>query len=43
MKEVQEMILEEKLNSKPNKRLIQYLQKLNKELVKKLIYKNYKK
>ena len=42
MKEVQELILKEKLKEKPNKRYIQWLQKLNQDILKSIILKNYK-
>jgi len=42
MKEVHELILKEKLKEKPNVRYIQWLQKLNKEILKDIILKNYK-
>ncbi len=42
MKEVHELILKEKLKEKPNVRYIQWLQKLNQEILKDIILKNYK-
>lgn len=43
MKEIHELILKEKLKEKPNKRFIQWLQKLNEDILKQIIVKNYKK
>jgi hypothetical protein len=43
MKEVHELILKEKLKEKPNVRYIQWLQKLNQEILKEIIIKNYTK
>jgi hypothetical protein len=43
MKEIHEMILNEKMKDKPNKRFIQWLQKLNQEILKQIILNNYKK
>ena len=43
MKEVQDTILKEKLKKDPDKRFIQWLQKLNHEILKDIIIKNYKK
>tara|TARA_R110000751_G_scaffold48529_4_gene108020 strand:- start:360 stop:491 length:132 start_codon:yes stop_codon:yes gene_type:complete len=42
MREVHEMILKEKMKPTPNRRFIQWLQKLNQEILKKIIIKNYK-
>tara|TARA_R100000908_G_C3750812_1_gene145436 strand:+ start:2055 stop:2186 length:132 start_codon:yes stop_codon:yes gene_type:complete len=43
MKEIHELILKEKLKNKPNKRFIQWLQKLNQDILKQIIINNYKK
>ncbi len=43
MKEIHEMILSEKMKDNPNKKFIQWLQKLNQEILKQIILKNYKK
>tara|TARA_R110002012_G_scaffold16404_4_gene63411 strand:+ start:12611 stop:12763 length:153 start_codon:yes stop_codon:yes gene_type:complete len=42
MKEVYELILLEKLKDQPNKKLIQYLQNLKIQILKKIIIDNYK-
>ena len=42
MKEIHEMIIKENLKDKPNKRFIQWLQKLNQDILKQIIVKNYK-
>jgi len=42
VKEIHEMILKEKLKDKPNKRFIQWLQKLNQDILKRIILKDYK-
>jgi len=42
MKEVHELILREKLKDKPNKIYIQWLQKLNEQILKQIIINNYK-
>jgi|TARA_S200002703_G_scaffold1020_1_gene1748 hypothetical protein len=42
MKEVHELILKEKLKEKPNIRYIQWLQKLNQDILKQIILNNYK-
>tara|TARA_R100000935_G_C2683641_1_gene103715 strand:- start:307 stop:438 length:132 start_codon:yes stop_codon:yes gene_type:complete len=42
MKEIHEMILSEKLKVKPNKKFIQWLQKLNQDILKRIIIKDYK-
>mgnify|MGYP003129353522 FL=1 len=42
MKEIHELILKEKLKDKPNRRYIQWLQKLNQDILKQIIVKNYK-
>ena len=42
MKEVHELILKEKLIEKPNIRYIQWLQKLNQDILKQIILNNYK-
>lgn len=43
MKEVYELIIQEKLKDKPNKAYIQWLQKLNEAILKGIIIDNYKK
>lgn len=43
MREVQEMILKEKLKEKPNRKFIQWLQRLNQTILKQIILNNYKK
>jgi hypothetical protein len=43
MKEVHELILKEKLKEKPNIKYIQWLQKLNQNILKDIIIKNYTK
>ena len=42
MKEIHELILKEKLKDKPNRKYIQWLQKLNRDILKQIIVKNYK-
>jgi hypothetical protein len=42
MKEIHEMILKEKMKEKPNKRFIQWLQKLNQDILKRIIINSYK-
>tara|TARA_R100000988_G_C4005648_1_gene172396 strand:+ start:3311 stop:3442 length:132 start_codon:yes stop_codon:yes gene_type:complete len=42
MKEIHELILKEKLKDKPDRKYIQWLQKLNQDILKKIIVKNYK-
>ena len=42
MKEIHELILKEKLKDKPNRKYIQWLQKLNQDILKQIIVKNYK-
>jgi len=42
MKEIHEMILKEKMKTKPNKRFIQWLQKLNQDILKRIIINSYK-
>ena len=42
MKEVHELILKEKLKEKPNIRYIQWLHKLNQDLLKQIILNTYK-
>jgi len=42
MKEVHQLILKEKLKDKPNVKYIQWLQKLNQDILKQIIVKNYK-
>ena len=42
MKEIHELILKEKLKAKPNRKYIQWLQKLNQDILKQIIVKNYK-
>jgi|TARA_R100001460_G_scaffold85529_1_gene126799 hypothetical protein len=41
MKEVHQLILKEKLKDKPNVKYIQWLQKLNQDILKKIIINNY--
>ena len=36
------MILKEKMKEKPNKRFIQWLQRLNQDILKKIIINSYK-
>jgi hypothetical protein len=43
MKEVYELIIQEKLKVKPNRAYIQWLQKLNESILKGIIIDNYKK
>ena len=43
MKEVFQLIIKEKLKEKPNKNYIQWLQKLNQDILKKIIIDNYRK
>tara|TARA_R100000742_G_C4205678_1_gene33494 strand:+ start:472 stop:603 length:132 start_codon:yes stop_codon:yes gene_type:complete len=42
MKEIHELILKEKMKDKPNRKYIQWLQKLNQDILKQIIVKNYK-
>tara|TARA_Y100001972_G_scaffold92373_1_gene113097 strand:+ start:1038 stop:1169 length:132 start_codon:yes stop_codon:yes gene_type:complete len=42
MKEIHELILKEKLKQKPNRKYIQWLQKLNQDILKQIIVDNYK-
>jgi hypothetical protein len=42
MKEVHQLILKEKLKDKPDIKYIQWLQKLNQDILKKIIINNYK-
>jgi hypothetical protein len=42
MKEIHELILKEKLKDKPDRKYIQWLQKLNQDILKQIIVKNYK-
>ena len=42
MKEIHELILKEKMKKKPNRKYIQWLQKLNQDILKKIIVDNYK-
>ncbi len=42
MKEIHDMILKEKMKDKPNKRFIQWLQKLNQDILKRIIINSYK-
>ncbi len=42
MKEIHDMILKEKMKEKPNKRFIQWLQRLNQDILKKIIINSYK-
>ena len=42
MKEIHQMILKEKMKEKPNRKYIQWLQKLNQDILKKIIIENYK-
>ena len=42
MKEIHDMILKEKMKDKPNKRFIQWLQKLNQDILKQIIINSYK-
>ena len=43
MREVQELILKEKLKDNPNIKYIQWLQKINENILKEIILTNYKK
>jgi|TARA_R110000744_G_scaffold273115_1_gene386027 hypothetical protein len=43
MKEVFQLIIKEKLKEKPNKGYIQWLQKLNQDILKQIIIDNYRK
>jgi|TARA_R110000796_G_scaffold178967_1_gene295569 hypothetical protein len=43
MKEIQELILKEKLKKSPNKKYIQWLQKLNQDILKSIILASFKK
>jgi hypothetical protein len=43
MKEVFQLIIKEKLKEKPNKNYIQWLQKLNQDILKQIIIDNYRK
>ena len=42
MKEIHDMILKEKMKDKPNKMFIQWLQKLNQNILKRIIINSYK-
>jgi len=42
MKEIHQMILKEKMKERPNRKYIQWLQKLNQDILKKIIIENYK-
>ncbi len=42
MKEIHDMILKEKMKEKPNKRFIQWLQRLNQDILKRIIINSYK-
>jgi len=42
MKEVHQLILKEKLKDNPDIKYIQWLQKLNQDILKKIIINNYK-
>ncbi len=42
MKEIHDMILKEKMKDKPNKMFIQWLQKLNQDILKRIIINSYK-
>tara|TARA_R100000541_G_scaffold29847_1_gene38981 strand:+ start:5963 stop:6094 length:132 start_codon:yes stop_codon:yes gene_type:complete len=43
MKEIQELILKEKLKKYPNKKYVQWLQKLNQDILKSIILASFQK